>query len=439
MKSAILERFKQSGPTRNILTLLRGTAISQILLIAAAPVLTRIYTPASFGKLALFISIVSILSVVVCWRYELAIVLPKEDKDAANLLILSVIINLWMCFLTLLFVLFFAKSLGVLFGVSEIVWLFWLLPISLFLLGIYQSFNYWSTRKKQFKYLSISRVNQAATGIVFQLGFGFLTNLGAGGLLGGYLISQFVGTSVLIGQVLKNDCISIIRAANPGIMLKQAIKYRKYPLFSSWSSFLDNIALALPILFFAKYFDLTTVGFYSLGMRLFQVPLSTIGASVSQVFFQRIADEYNKTGTINHLVEKTFKRLALLSLPILFIMFFAPPLFELAFGPEWRIAGVYLQIISPALTIRFVTSPLSIVFSALNRQELAAVWKIIAVICTPTFLLVSLWFDDPLYSVVFLSINDTFLYLLYLILIFKVSGVCIKDLVKGLVKCKCVV
>ncbi len=435
MKVAILKRFKQGGSARNVLTLLTGTTIAQGLVIAAAPILTRIYTPEYFGLLALFISIAGILSVVVCWRYELAIVLPEENKDAANLLILSVIINIGMCLFTLLAVLFLAKTFGGWLGVPEMVSWFWLLPISLFLVGIYQSFNYWSTRNKQFKRLSISRVNQAVSGIGCQLGLGGLTNLGAGGLLSGHLFGQFIGTGVLVWQVVRDDCKSIITAFNLKIILQQAIRYRKYPIYSCWPSFLDNLTLALPLLFFARFFDSTIVGFFSLGMRLFQIPLSIIGASVSQVFFQRIADEYNKTGAINHIVEKTFKRLALFSVPLLLIMLFAPPLFELAFGAEWRTAGVYVQIISPALAIRFVVSPLSIMFGALNRQGISTVWKIIAFISTLTFLFVSLWFNDPLYSVVFLSINDTFLYLFYLMIIFKVSGVCIKDLLKGLVKC----
>ncbi len=432
MRAAVLELFKQGGSARNVLTLMTGTVIAQGVTIAAAPILTRIYTPEYFGVLALYVSIVGILSVVICWRYELAIVLPEENRDAANLLIMSIIINVGMCLLILLVVIFFAKTIAVWFGIPELASWFWLLPISLFLLGLYQTFNYWSTRNKNFKRLSISRVNQSATGVGCQLGLGVFTNLGAGGLLGGYLFGQFVGTSVLIGQVLREECKTIMTAINRGIMLQQANKYRKYPIYGSWPSFLDNLTISMPVLFFAKFFDSAIVGFYSLGIRLLQMPLSAIGASVSQVFFQRIAEEYNRTGTIHHLVEKAFKRLALISLPILCIMFFAPSLFELIFGAEWRVAGVYAQIISPAMAIRFVASPLSIVFSALNRQELSTIWKVIAVVTTPVFLFTSLSFDSPLYSIIFLSINDILLYLLYLIMIFKVSGVCVKDLLRGL-------
>lgn len=432
MKVSVLEQFKQGSSARNVLTLMSGTAIAQGLTLGFAPVLTRIYKPEDFGVLGLYISIVGILSVIICWRYELAIVLPRENKDAANILIMSIIINAGMCILALLGVVFFADTLSSWVGMPELVSWLWLMPISLFLSGLYQAFNYWSTRNKQFKRLSISKVNRAATGGGCQLGLGFLTNLGAGGLLGGYIFGQLAGAGVLIGQVLKNDCKAILSAISRSTMVKQAGKYRKYPIYGSWPSLLNNLTASIPVFFFARFFDSAIVGFYSLGMRILQVPLSLIGMSVSQVFFQRIAEEYNRGGMIQPLVQKTFKRLFLLSLPVLCVMLLAPPLFELLFGVEWRIAGVYVQILSPALAIKFVASPLSIVFEVLNRQEISTIWKIISLLSTSAFLVGSLLFNSPFYSVVFLSINDTFLYSLYLLMIFKISGVNISDLSKKL-------
>ncbi len=432
MKVSVLEQFKQGSSVRNVLTLMSGTAIAQGLTLGFAPVLTRIYKPEDFGVLGLYISIVGILSVIICWRYELAIVLPRENKDAINILIMSVIINAGMCILALLGVVFFADTLSSWVGMPELVSWLWLMPISLFLVGLYQAFNYWLTRNKQFKGLSISKVNRAATGGGCQLGLGFLTNLGAGGLLGGYIFGQLAGAGVLIGQVLKNDCKAILGAISRSTMIKQAGKYRKYPIYGSWPSLLNNLTASIPVFFFARFFDSAIVGFYSLGMRILQVPISVIGMSISQVFFQRIAEEYSRGGIVQPLVQKTFKRLFLLSLPVLCVMLLAPPLFELLFGVEWRIAGVYVQILSPALAIKFVASPLSIVFEVLNRQEISTIWKIISLISTSAFLIGSLSFNSPFYSVVFLSINDTFLYSLYLLMIFKVSDVCIKDLLRGL-------
>ena len=64
-----------------------GTAISQGILIAATPILTRIFSPENFGIFALYLSIVGTISLVSSWKYELAIVLPDKDDDAKALVI----------------------------------------------------------------------------------------------------------------------------------------------------------------------------------------------------------------------------------------------------------------------------------------------------------------------------------------------------------------
>lgn len=54
--------------------------------VLVAPVIARLFAPEAFGVVALFLSIAGIICVVVCLRYELSIMLPKTDEEAANLL-----------------------------------------------------------------------------------------------------------------------------------------------------------------------------------------------------------------------------------------------------------------------------------------------------------------------------------------------------------------
>ena len=65
---------------RNVVTLITGTTVANVLPIAAAPILTRIFTPKDFGLFAFYFSMVTILAVFTTARYELAITLPKKKK-----------------------------------------------------------------------------------------------------------------------------------------------------------------------------------------------------------------------------------------------------------------------------------------------------------------------------------------------------------------------
>ena len=74
----------------NIMTLMLGTTVAQAIPIIISPILTRIYSPEEFGLLILFMSIVSILSVIVSLRYERAIIQPLDDEDAISLVVILI-------------------------------------------------------------------------------------------------------------------------------------------------------------------------------------------------------------------------------------------------------------------------------------------------------------------------------------------------------------
>ena len=77
---------RSSSFATDVLKLVTGTTFAQIIAVLASPLLTRLYGPEAFGFFALFTSITSIIGVVACMRYEMAIMLPKTDEEAANLL-----------------------------------------------------------------------------------------------------------------------------------------------------------------------------------------------------------------------------------------------------------------------------------------------------------------------------------------------------------------
>ncbi len=68
---------------RSVAVVTAGTALGQGLVLASAPLLTRLYTPADFGVLAVYSSIVSLVAVVGALRYELAIALLRHNKAVA--------------------------------------------------------------------------------------------------------------------------------------------------------------------------------------------------------------------------------------------------------------------------------------------------------------------------------------------------------------------
>ncbi len=423
----IKNKLRRGSFTRHVLDLMTGAIIAQAIYAVISPVLTRLYSPEDFGALALYNSIVVIVAVVMCWRYDLALVLPAKREDAGSLLILSLGIALVMTGISILIIIFGRFQLASLLGAPSMARWLWLLPVSFFAMGIYQPLNSWCLRKKQFKTISSSRIGQAASTAGIQSISGYALHSPLGGLIGGYISGGIVSAAILGIKTIRDDFHLIRQSLDWNRMKENARTYKKYPVFSTWPAFINTLSLSLPVFFLTRYYDADIVGQYALSFRILQAPLALIGASIGRVYFQRLADEKNKTDDISLTVERTFRKLIFLCIPGgLILMIFAPVLFVFIFGQQWLEAGRFSQILAPAMMIKFVTSPLTTAFGVSNRQEVAAIWQISQLICTAGFLYGSLYLGGITAAIWALSINDSILYIIYLILIFKISNASFK-------------
>ena len=108
-----LERWLPRGSfARNVGILTGGTVLAQALGFLALPILTRLYTPNDFSLLALYTSTLSILGTIACGRYNLAIPLPKADRDALALLCVALLITLASTIMVVIMIAIFYTTLS---------------------------------------------------------------------------------------------------------------------------------------------------------------------------------------------------------------------------------------------------------------------------------------------------------------------------------------
>ncbi|MBK8985790.1 MAG: oligosaccharide flippase family protein [Chloroflexi bacterium] len=365
---AVLVKRKTSF-AGDVLKLVSGTAIAQFLGIAASPILTRLYPPEAFGILALFTSITSILGVMVCMRYELAIMLPESDEEAANLLGVSLFFTIIVSLLTVLVVWLVKEPLLYWLNAPGLRPYLWLLPVAVFVSGVFGSLNYWNSRTKHFGRISIAQVSRSVLSTSVQLGLGFVGFATGGTLIGASVGGSALATAVLGGQTWREDKKLFLGSIKWQEMLQEIKRYRKFPLYDTWSALLNTASWQLPVLMLSSFFSSTIVGYYAFGYRILQIPMSFIGSAIGQVFFQR-ASEAHLRGELAAVVENTFQRLVMIGLfPMLMLTFIGHDLFAVIFGATWAEAGVYTQILSIWAFLWFVSSPLSTIFNTLEKQE----------------------------------------------------------------------
>lgn len=373
LKSTYIDKLKLKNEfTRNVLTLMMGTTIAQAIPIAISPILTRIYTPRDFGLFALFMSVSSFISLAVTARYELAILLPKSDEEAFNIVSLSIIFSLLISFFSFVVIYVFNDLITEFLKNSAISSWLYLIPITVLLAGIYQSFNYWLNRKKKFKQLAYNRVIQTTSTTSTNLFIGFASK--SNGLIWGQLVGQIIVTFILGKQIWSEDRDKL-RSLSRAMHFEQMITYKKLPLLNLPNAIIDGVRLLGIDTFITRFFSSAILGQYYLAFRMMQAPMSLLGSSFSQVFVQKIASVNKKD--MKDILKKFIAISFIISLPIFTLIYFISPfIFEFVFGKEWKTAGYIASILSPWVGLNFISSPISNVYIVLNKQEYMLIFSI---------------------------------------------------------------
>jgi lipopolysaccharide exporter len=388
----------------NVLTLMTGTAVAQLLLVGISPVLTRLFTPAAFGAFGVFLSLAAIMSALSTLRFDQAIMLPKEAQEAASLFWAALLsagaigaATMAACLL------FFGRILSVLKIEALSGWIL-VLPFSIFFYGAYQALISWSTRHKKFARQSFSQVARSLAIVAVQVVAGALRS-GPGGLVGGAVAGDACAAAVLAWQVRREDGRILRRALTWRKIKAAAREYRDFPLFSSTQNFLNAISQNIPLLLLANYFGPAVAGFYVLAVRGIQAPMNFFLTSLRQVFFQKASELYNQGGDAWELFRSMTLRLGkLVALPCLAVFLFGPRLFAFALGVRWLTAGVYARWLVPWLALMFANLP-AVLFAQILRRQKAVLLIDVALLASRVLAIVAGGLRrDPLLAVVLYSL-----------------------------------
>ncbi len=399
----------QSTYARNVITLMTGTAFAQALPIAVSPILTRLYSPAEFGVFAMYLAVASILGVLVTGRYELAILIPKQDRDAIHIAALSAALSVLLSGLLLLLVIAFNQPIAQLLGAPQLsAWLYWV-PASTLLSGVYQSLNYWSNRKSQYKRLAISRTVQSGSATLAQLGAGY-AGAGVTGMVGGQLAGQVLSTAVLT-QLIYHEDKALIQTIQKNRIVALAKKYLNFPKYLIIAHGFNTASSQMPVMLLGALFNSATAGFYTLTQRVMGAPMSLVAGALGDVFRQEASYAYAHHGNCKAIYTKTLKRLLLIAvIPFSAFFFIAPPIFSFVFGADWRIAGEYAQILTPMFFLRFITSPLSSVYVFAEKQRIDLIWQAALFFLVFLSLYLGSFQAEPVYSLIGFSLAYSFMY-----------------------------
>jgi O-antigen/teichoic acid export membrane protein len=197
-------------------------------------------------------------------------------------------------------------------------------------------------------------------------------------------------------------------------------RYVYFPRYQSLTVFINSISQNAPIFLFTSFFSLEIAGLYALTVRVLQVPVSLVGASTKEVYYQKASKMYANGENIFRLYKNTTFTLAkLFIIPFFIVLFFGDTLFELVFGSDWLLSGNFSQILIIWVFFSFINPPSVISFSILSLQKIQLKLEILSVIFRILGILIgyyyynSFWVSIVLYSITSVCVNLVLIGIIY--------------------------
>lgn len=156
-----------------MLTLFSGSAGAQLLIIAVAPVLSRLFTPQEFGVYYLFIGIGGILSLIATGGFEKSYVLIESDKKARRVFAFTLVLVIISMLVLLILAFLLDDELASIFSQEYKKTLIILIPVYTTLVSILRVLQHWEIRENRFRLHSGSNVSRALLMSAGQVGTGF--------------------------------------------------------------------------------------------------------------------------------------------------------------------------------------------------------------------------------------------------------------------------
>ncbi|WP_158001992.1 oligosaccharide flippase family protein [Pseudorhizobium pelagicum] len=388
------------------------------------PFLTRLFEPVAYAQWAVVQAIVLFIGAVASLRYDLAIVVERDDAMASALF--------WLATLSGSSIALVTATVLIGFNVTEIFSQDWiadgqtlLIALSWILAAaISPALMGWCLRTGRFAVISATQISIAATTLVIQAAGGLWSADSASWkwLLVGSTIGQVAGLAVLSAQFIGRDNRpEALASARRNIVGagRHHFKFVKYSLpFTIFGAMRDR----LPLFVVGAWTSSRDLGLYSQAWRLSSVPAGLTGAVIRPVLFHTSAAE--GLASLETALNRILLLLIVTGVPLLaIVMGFPSEILGWLLGDRWSEIG---PIIAPLLVPAFVFSIsnwMDRLLDSTGRQDLNLITEIISGVTSVGALLATLALGLGLHTAVAAqSAVLTLNYLAFIYLVYSVAG-----------------
>ena len=357
--------IRESALAREAATLASGNILAQAISMLAYLILTRIYSPSDYALFNIFYSYIEVLIILSTCKYELAVVVAKDNRETAAIARFALRLNTLVCLLllTVAAVLYLTHALPG--NLAELGVLTLLIPPMVYFSGTSRIYASLYNRVRRYKLIAASVTTNSIAGAALKVLFGLLGMNHAGMPLGtvlgqasANLLYRFRMRSLALPSTSRSEQIAAAR------------HHRNFPLFVASRDFIDSLSANLPFLWLALYFDRADVGLFGLALTFTFRPANLLSGAFERVLYARVAEGVRERRSVWRMMARFMLSVNAVALPVCVVLWVvAEPLFTFLFGAEWTGCGVYVRAILPWIYIAFNSTSLMFVSNVFSNQR----------------------------------------------------------------------
>lgn len=406
-------RVWRSRFARNVAIVAAGTAGAKAITMAFAPLITRIYGPEAFGLLGTFLAMVAVATPVAALAYPIAIVLPRNERDALGLVRLSTSLSFGMALFAVILLLLGGDWLTATLSAEAVAGYLFLIPVAMLFSAWMETAKQWLIRKKAFGVIARSAVAHSVILNSAKTGFGWLHPVGAVLIILATVGQALYAVLLFIGARRRyQPGVGEVEDGPRATLRELAFRHRDFPLYRAPQNLINATAQSLPVLLLAAFAGPMAAGFYTLTKLVMGIPSVLIGTAVSNVFYPRITEAaYNGENLPRHIVRATGALLGISLGPFGVVVLFGPWLFGFAFGEDWVMAGEYARWLALFFLFKFINRPSVATVPVLGIQRGLLVYEVFSAGTKVLALTAGFYlFDSDLWAVAFFSVTGVIAY-----------------------------
>ena len=252
-------------------------------------------------------------------------------------------------------------------------------PLLVLTNGLRFLFISYNNRYKEYKLIASLEIVREASRALIQTISGSLS-FGSIGLLAGYAIAPLAGYRSQLKKYFRG------LKKRPKIALSQVkeilfVQGRRQVLYIMPAQLINSFSASLITMLISILFSATTLGYYSMGVRILDVPIMFISANVSKVCYQRICESISNRAPVTRTIGKLVFGLGFASLSVFGLLYLCSvPLCEFVFGKGYGIAGKYIQCLCMMYALRLVAASFAGSFTAFGKQRFELVLNVALVV-----------------------------------------------------------